>query len=283
MSRDRIHERLGGKNIRTLVVLITSVLIIIGLWVTWNFWTSFPDERTTVITSIHPIEVSSWDTKRQTLTVFTISPDVFIDGVFGVGSLPVSSLFRLEAMDKTKKGLLTLSLEDAMGTPIYFGDLPPLLRLRFALLSHTVRPDGVTRIDLGSLGAYRSATLPDGTSVNAFDTNRFDAVIGASLEIDSIRREGFRVRVVNTTDVAGLGNRAARILSHAGMVVIMVESDLSPIKECLITVRKPLWSSTSVSFIKSFFNCRVESGSEDEQADITIRLGQDYAGRFLPK
>lgn len=283
MSRDRIHERLGGKNIRTLIVLITSVLIIIGLWFAWNFGTAFPDERTTILTSIQPIEVSSWDTKRQTLTVFTISPDVFIDGVFGVGSLPASSLSILETMDKTKKGLLTLSLEDAMGTPIYFGDLPPLLRLRYALIAHTVRPDGVTRIDLGSLGAYRSVILPDGTQVNAFDTNRFDAVIGASLEIDSIRREGFRVRVVNTTDVAGLGNRAARVLSHAGMVVIMVESDLSPMKECLITVGKPLWSSTSVSFIKSFFNCRVEAGSEDEQAELTVRIGQDYARRFLPR
>jgi len=282
MSRDRIHERLGRRNIRTLFVAITSVLIIFGVWFAWEFWTAFPDERTTIITSTNPIEVSSWDTKRQALTIFTISPDVFIDGVFGVGSLPASSLFRLETMDKTKKGLLALSLQDALGTPLFIGDLSPLLRLRFAFILRTVRPDGVTRIDLSSLGAYRSVPLPDGTSVSSFDTNRFDTGVGALLEVDSIRREGLRIRVVNTTDVVGLGNRAARIVSHAGMVVIMVESETPAMKECTITAKQSLWGSKSVSFIKTFFNCSVASGSEDEQAELTVRLGRDYADRFLP-
>lgn len=283
MPSDQIHERLGGKNIRTLFGIILSVLAVFGVWLGWKFVAVFPQERTTFVSSIDPIEISSWDAKRHTLTIFSISPDVFVDGVFGVGSLPVASLSRLEAMDKTKKGLLAGSVTEAFGTPILPNDLPPLLRLRWALTLRSIRPDAVNRIDLRSLGVYRLVILPDGTSAQTFDTNRFDAVIGAALEVDSIRREGLRVRVINTTDVAGLGTGAARVFSHAGMVVIMVESETSEQKTCSVTANKSLESSKSVSFIKSFFNCKVVAGSEDEQAELTIRLGQEYAGRFLPE
>lgn len=283
MSRDRIHERLGVRNIRTLFGIILSVLAVFGVWLGWKFVTAFPEERTTFITSIAPMEISSWDTKRHTLTIFSISSDVFMDGVFGVGSLPVASLFRLETMDKTKKGLLAGSVAEAFGTPILPNDLPPLLRLRWALTLRSIRPDAVTRIDLRSLGAYRLVILPDGTSAQTFDTNRFDAMIGATLEVDSIRSEGLRVRVINTTDVAGLGTGAARVFSHAGMVVVMVESETPALKACTVTAKKSLWDSKSVSFIKTFFHCSVGSGFDDEQAELTIRLGQEYARRFLPQ
>lgn len=283
MSRDRIHERLGVRNIRTLLGIILSVLAVFGVWLGWKFVTAFPEERTTFITSIAPMEISSWDTKRHTLTIFSISSDVFMDGVFGVGSLPVASLSRLETMDKTKKGLLAGSVAEAFGTPILPNDLPPLLRLRWALTLRSIRPDAVTRIDLRSLGAYRLVILPDGTSAQTFDTNRFDAMIGATLEVDSIRSEGLRVRVINTTDVAGLGTGAARVFSHAGMVVVMVESETPALKACTVTAKKSLWDSKSVSFIKTFFHCSVGSGFDDEQAELTIRLGQEYARRFLPQ
>lgn len=283
MPRDQIHERLGGKNIRTLFGIILSTLAVLGVWLGWKFVAVFPQERTTFVSSIDPIEISSWDAKRHTLTIFSIPPDVFVDGVFGVGSLPVASLSRLEAMDKTKKGLLAGSVTEAFGTPILPNDLPPLLRLRWALTLRSIRPDAVNRIDLRSLGVYRLVILPDGTGVQMFDTNRFDAVIGATLEVDSIRREGLRVRVVNTTDVAGLGNRAARIVGHAGMAVVVVENEVPAQKACTLTAKKSLWSSQSVSFIKTFFTCSVVTGSEDERAELTLRLGQEYADRFLPE
>lgn len=283
MPSDHIHERLGGKNIRTLFGIILSTLAVLGVWLGWKFVSVYPQERTTFVSSIDPIEISSWDAKRHTLTIFSIPPDVFVDGVFGVGSLPVASLSRLEAMDKTKKGLLAGSVAEAFGTPILPNDLSPLVRLRWALTLRSIRPDAVNRIDLRSLGVYRLEILPDGTGIQTFDTNRFDAVIGATLEVDSIRREGLRVRVINTTDVAGLGNGAARVFGHAGMVVVMVESETPTLQACTVTAKKSLWESKSVSFIKTFFHCSVGSGNDNDQADLTIRLGQEYAHRFLPR
>lgn len=280
MSRNSIHLRLAGKYIRTIVFALGSLLIASGAWFGWEVWAAFPAERMTLVTSVDPLEISSWDTKRQLLTVFSIPSDVFIEGIFGVGALPVVSLQRLETMDTTKKGLLALSLSEAFATPILAGDMPPLLRLRWAFTLRTIRPDAVKRIDLASLGVYRSETLPDGSSIRVFDENRFDVGVGTALEVDSIRREGLRVRVVNMTIRSGLGNRAARTLSHAGMVVIAVESEPSIQQSCLIHTKKELQDSKTATFIKRAFHCSVTPADWDERADVTVRLGEDYAKGF---
>lgn len=272
MGRNRIHERVGKRYFLTMLLVIASGFFSVAVWFVWMFVTAFPGERTTVITSVDPVEIRSWDQKRKLLTIFSLSEDVRVEGVFGVGTLPVASLARLEAMDKTKKGLLAKSLGNALGTPISEGELPPLLRLRFFLTIRAIRPDAVKRIDLASLGAYRLETLPDGSSAKTFDMNRFDAVIGAALEVDSIRREGLRVRVVNTMDVAGLGNRAARMLSHAGMVVVAVESEPTAQKRCSVHAKKELWDSQTSRFIQNAFACTRTDEDRDERADLTIRL-----------
>lgn len=313
MHRDRIAERVGHRYLRHFFVAILILIVIISGLIVWRVTTVMQGGRTTIIIVSDPMYVASWDDERHHMTIFTLPGDVRIDGARGVGNYPVDSFRKLETMDKTKKGLLRLSLEDALGLPINGvieggnGDsspvdrvknalslfsLPawrggfPMISLRFGLwrILTFIRSDEVTIVDLSDNGgAYRNETLPDGSVVREFDEARFDTLIGQTLEEDAIRKEGLRVRIVNTTDMVGLGNRAARTVSHAGMSVIMVENDTPAQKECSLTAKKSLWSSMSVSFMKTFFHCSVLTGSEDEQADLTIRLGQDYARRFLPQ
>lgn len=313
MHRDRIAERLGHRYLRHLVTAMLVLIVAIGGLIVWNVTAAMQGGRTTIIIASDPMYVASWDDERHHMTVFTLPGDIRVDGARGVGNYPVRSLSKLEVMDKTKRGLLRLSLEDALGLPITGvveggnGDgspvervknalspfsLPawrggfPMISLRFGLwrILTFIRPDEVTIVDLSVNDAtFKSETLPDGSVVRKFDESRFDTFVGQTLEEDAIRKEGLRVRIANTTDMVGLGNRAARIVSHAGMVVVMVESDTPAQKECSLTAKKSLWGSTSVSFMKTFFHCSVLTGSEDEQADITIRLGQDYARRFLPE
>lgn len=315
MSRDRIQERLGHRYLRHFIITILGLIVAITGFAVWKMTATMQEERTTIIITSDPMYIVSWDDKRHYLTLFMLPGEMYIDATRGVGSYPVASIRKLEVMDKTKKGLLRESMEDALGLPIRGvvdggrGDTSPVklvkdalspfyfsawsrgdgitLSLRFRLwyILTFVRPDEVTIVDLSAAngGIYRSETLPDGSVVRVFDDRRFDALFGQTLEEHTIRQEGLRVRVVNATDIVGLGNRAARIISHAGMVVIMVESETPALMACTVTASKSLWDSKSVSFMKTFFNCNVDSGSDDEQAEITIRLGQKYANRFLPE
>lgn len=280
MMRDSLHLRLGKKYLRTILFLTASVVIGILVWIGWTVWAAFPRERTTIIASTSPLQIRSWDEKRRILTVLSIPEDVRIEGASGVGTLPVSSLGKLEAIDASKRGILAQSLTLALGTPVREGELPFPLRLRFFFATRTIRPDAVRSIDLDTFGVYRFQTLPDGTAVRGFDVNRFDAVIGDAFEVDSIRREELRVRVVNTTEVPGLGSRAARVLSHAGMVVVAVDNESTGQQECTVHAKEDLWFSQSVSFIKDTLRCVLTALDTDERFDVTTRLGKRSAETF---
>lgn len=277
MSRIHRELRVGTKYLRHVSFVAISIVLAVSVWIGWMVVTAFPGERTTIIASVSPLVIQSWDQKRKILTVLPIPDDVRVEGASGVGLIPVSSLAALERMDTAKKGILARSLTLALATPVMSEELAPPLRLRFFLAVRAIRPDAIKTIDLAALGVYRPETLADGTPARVFDADRFDAMGGWAFEIDSVRREELRVRVVNTTDVVGLGSRAARILSHAGLVVVAVESEQRLVQACAVHAKKHLWSSQSVRFIKDAFSCTVTDAQLDERVDATIWLGSAYS------
>lgn len=292
MSRDRRDARIGARYLPRLILAISSGFFVLLAIISWNIVTALPAERTTVAVVGDPVQIVSWDNARQQLTIIPVPPDVYLDGAFGVGTLPLASLRKLEALDIKKKGVFAASLEEALAVPIdgvidkealspfvltaWWGNglfLP--LRLRLWWIFHRLRPDAVTMFDLEARSVFRPEWFPDGSQVRVFDINRFDAVIANRLEVDAIRREELRVRVVNTTDVAGLGNRAARILSHAGMVVVAVESEPLTQKRCSVHTKKAFWDSQSGRFIQKVIQCSMTEADTDERADVTVRLGEE--------
>ena len=283
MSRDRREQRIGSRYLPRIIFSVLSVLFVLLAAIFWNIMTALPWERTTVVVAGDPVQIVSWDQVRGKLTIIPIPADVRIDGVLGIGNLPLASLRKLEVLDSKKKDVFLKSLEDTLALPIMgvMGSGSPFsLRFRLWWIRKQLRPDAVTAVDLGLQGVFRSDVLPDGSQVRVFDVNRFDAIIGSQLEVDTIRREETRVRVVNTTDALGLGNRAARILSHAGMVVVAVESEAPEQNGCTIHAKEDLWSRPSARFVKDVFDCMITAQDPDERADVTVRLGTEYARRF---
>lgn len=257
------------------------LLLLIGALVVWKIATAFPSDRTTIVEDGNPIRVMSWDGERGRLTIIPIPEDVRVQGARGVGELPLASIRRLEALDPSKKGILVATLSEVLAVPIRetVERVPFPLRIRWWWMTSWLRPDAVGTIELASRGVFRPVTLPDGSAVRSFDSNRFDAVIGNELEVERIRRGERRVRVVNTTDVAGLGNRAARFLSRAGMVVVAVDSERMKQARCTAHAKEELWRDPSVTFINDLFGCAVTAEGTEERVDITVRLGADAARR----
>ncbi len=260
---------------------VLVILLMLGSTVVWKLVTAIPSERTTLVLDGDPLQVISWDEARRRLTVIPLPADVRIDGAYGMGSLPITSIRTLETLDDTKKGVFVASLADALAIPIT-GTMKRAswpLRLRFWWITQRLRPDAVTTLDLASRGVFRTETLPDGSQVRVFDPNRYDAVVGSQLEVDGVRREERRVRIINTTDVTGLGNRAARLLSHAGMVVVAVDSERADQTACTMHAKEDLWSGQSATFIKDVLRCVLTAADTDERVDVTVRLGEANARR----
>lgn len=279
MSSTHREERIGSRYLPRIILVLLSVLFLLLGVMFWNIVTALPWERTTIVIAGEPVYIQSWDEARQTLTIIPVPTDVYLEGVFGIGRLSIASLGKLEALDIKKKGLFVKSLENAFALPIVgvWSNLNPALRFRLWWIRKWIRPDAVKMIDLESEGVIRSDVLADGTEIRIFDVYRYDAVIGNRLEVDSIRREEFRIRVVNTTEMQGLGSRAARFLSHAGMVVIAVDSEKTVQNECAMNT---IWATVSVQFIRRIFNCATTTSDPDDRANATVRLGDDYAKGF---
>lgn len=251
-----------------------SFFLLVATVTAWKLVSALPSERTTVVEDGGLIRVLSWDSARKRLTIVLLPEDVRLEGARGMGLLPLSSIRRFETFDRGKTGVFGESIAEALAVPIVgvFPRVPWTLRVRLWWIMQRLRPDAITTFDAATRGVLRNETLPDGSTVRVFDINRFDAMIGSLLEVDSIRREELRVRVVNTTDIVGLGSRVARFLSRAGMVVVAVDSESEPQETCIAHVKEDLRSAQTVRFIKDLFDCSVSVLDTDERVDITVRI-----------
>lgn len=288
MGRSRIQQRIGAKALPHLLWgIIPTVLVVGGILFVGMDPRSIRSQRVTFIEGEGPVRVMSWDQARRRLTIIPLPADLFLEGMDGVGSLSIASIGRLEALDSSRRGLLIRSISEALAIPV-IGEakrLPLSLRFRLWVGMRSLRPDAIETVDGQVRGVFRAERLPDGSTRRVFDASAFDAAIGNRLEVENIRREQRRVRVVNTTATAGLGSRAARFFSRAGMVVVAVESERGeePQEECTVHAREEFWSDHSVAFLKDVFGCRVTARDWEERADLTVRLGEGYARRFLPR
>lgn len=300
MGRSGIYERVGKRYWLHLILVSIAIVLCLFMVFLWRVATTIPSERTTFVITGDPVQLVSWDNVRNKLTILTIPADVRIEGAFGAGSLPIASLERLEILDSAKKGIYVQSLSRAFAVPIvgvvhvagpdkeivsilspwniaHWWDrgLPLSTRFRLWWTLTWLRPDSVTTVDLASRAVLSDTTLPDGSSVRMLDLDTFDVVVGSRLELDTIRREEFRVRVVNTTKILGLGNRTARILSHAGMVVVAVDTDETRQVRCSVRAKKEFIETSTYRYITNVLDCQPEVGEEDGDVDITIRLGSE--------
>ncbi|MBI5620336.1 LytR C-terminal domain-containing protein [Candidatus Gottesmanbacteria bacterium] len=306
MDRNSIHERLGKRYWRRLLILLSIAFVSFFGWIIWSIGTAFPYERTTIVIAGDPVRIVSWNSVRKKVTILNVPADVRITGAQDVGLLPIGSLERLESLDGQKKDIYRRSLSLAFAVPIRgalrrgeptqtvgealapsFSSLWatfPVKRsgismaLRFRLWWSLlwIRPDAIVEFDAVKLGMTNLIQLPDGSSARVLDPDTYDTRSAGLFELDGIRQEELRVRVINTTGVAGRGAAFARILSHAGFSVVALENDEDAQPNCSFQSNTGRPHHESKRFLEDTLGCRyLESTGTDADVDITVRLGSE--------
>jgi hypothetical protein len=107
--------------------------------------------------------------------------------------------------------------------------------------------------------------------------------IGDWFLASNIANEQFLVTVVNTTGVAGLGSRVARVLESAGMRVVAVSNSDSEVGKCEVSGQKKSFDTVSVKWIINTFGCVWHERAELGEADLTVAMGRDYRNWWLGK
>ena len=310
----RIHRESRGPR-RVWVVI--SGFSILGFVLFFLFLPkSSVSDRFNVLVASDPVTVWSWSKSDGSFTVVSVPSDTVIDSVHGHGNYSLSSLWKLGFIDREGGSLLTQSLSDALGVPIdaFVGEtkneLTPIknaittgrrlfsiMHLPAFILGHYqtnmsatsfiplalslggVRSDAVSFVDLGSKSISTVQIEPDGTKQHIVDVTNLDLATKGLFEDEKIRKEGISVTVYNTTNVPSLGNRAARLLTNIGVLVISVGNDEPAVNDCKLSGSQQALMSYTARVVTEMFHCRALP-SPNDQTDLTLRLGNQYAKKL---
>ncbi len=299
MGQNHIHERLGKRYSFHILILLSMLLMGMVAWGIWSVALALPTERTTIALAGDPVRIVSWDSARKKVTILSVPVDVRITGVHDLGLLPIGSLERLEALDAKNNDIYRRSLSRAFAVPIKGvlrgvqsiqtvrealspwamlsekrSGLSMALQLRLWWTILWIRPDAVEEFDAVEGGVTSNVVLPDGSQTRVLDGEKYDTRTAGLFEIDAVRREELRVRVVNTTGVAGRGAAFARVLSHAGLSVVALENDDHAQQGCSFQSNTGRTHHKTRRFLEDTLGCRyLESTEKDADVDITVALG----------
>lgn len=281
-----------------------------------------PRGRLGLVIQGDPTVFVSWETDRSRFAVFILPSSMQVEAIHGYGWYRLDALWKLDTMDRHGGIVYTNSLQEALATPVrwyiegtafpdkwdadtavsYVKQQVSLTNLIHAISSRKtnisvfdlwyllgqmqrVGTDSLTYFDFRQGQITSESTLPDGTTATRFDATNYDAVVGNTLEDTPFRQEGMRIAIYNTTGTPGIGQRIARMLERLGGFVVFVGNDDIPVNGmCDVSADKQVLSSLTVSFLHSFYGCRmVETHEDHRRADIVVHIGTELEKRYRPQ
>lgn len=267
----------------------------------------------------NPTVVFSYDPFRQAVTAVGIPPDVSVDLTRGYGTYPLSSVWKLDGIDKRKGLVYTETLEEAVGFPVRFfihpliegsgsetiltrirnalslssciraflqkkrTNIPPWLLVKMSRAIYAMNPTDMTFFDLAAGQVFATETQPDGTQIKKIDGGKLSLLLGTHAEDGRIRKENLRISVFNTTQSSGLAQKMTRVIETLGLHVSSIANDESVQQpQCIIRAGKETKESVTVKTLLWLYGCAVEEEATESQYDAAFIIGTDFEKRFFP-
>lgn len=157
----------------------------------------------------------------------------------------------------------------------------PDLMFQLILNYKSIRTD-LTIVDILRLYLF-SKTLPinyiyDKKISISQDSSTLDKIIPQLFSDETIEKENLSIKIVNGTDVAGLGNRLGRLISNmGGNVVIIASADRTENSSQISYFGKKTYTVEKISKILGFKLNRLDKKAI---ADIVIMIGEDSLAKI---
>jgi hypothetical protein len=137
----------------------------------------------------------------------------------------------------------------------------------------------LTPLDLLRLSLFTRTISSGSTYQREIDSNinksQEDTIISLTFTDASIYEENKSIKIVNATNISGLGSKMAAFISNIGGNPVLVTNDLKIAEKSKIIYNNK--ESYTVKKLSTYFNLLKEKSTENGIADITIIIGNDLA------
>lgn len=292
-----------------------------------------------IVIKTDSISVLSFNPIDKKATVIDLPPSLYINVPGGFGNWRLESIYSLGQSEKDKIGgkLLKRSVAGFLGIPIegYISfsneyehkkvteliaslrdglwngfamikflktDLTPRELLDLNLALNSIRFDKIESYDLAKMNILDESKLSDGTNAFTSDSTRIDG-FSQKLADTNIVSEKLSIAVFNATNVSGLAQKAARIISNLGGNVIISTNAVNKLQKSMIVVKKesnenPDQTKTAEVLGEVFTSdcsnnlkcdiivCEVQKCKIDDpqildsRAQVNVVLGEDFYNRY---
>lgn len=209
------------------------------------------------VTNGKNIEVISLTPSLKNITIFKFKENVNSTEAGRLLEIPIDGVIASDSLDLNQK-VNPLLLRAVFNCNKLKTNLTILDLLRIALSARTI-PETSVNTKIVSEGGLGQDKILD------------------NLIIDSlIERDHQTIQIVNGTDISGLGNRLARLITNIGGNVILVMTDNNPKKKSSITyIDKKTYT---VERLRKILGYEVMRDPDNAMSDVTIIIGEDRIG-----
>lgn len=300
------------------VAVLFAIIVCIACLITWFQTPRFPTRQSIVFIG-EPMVLVSWEPKRSYYTMFAIPSDMMVEALHGYGSYSLSSLWKLDTLEKRHGTLFLPSLVENFALPVQwysmhkkgigttseeivqfvkqevsfasllqsvvfrFSSLAPMDVVRLWMATRAIDASSARVFDFRTRSIGSSVLLPDGSTAMQFDQKMYDGIVGDSLESVELRYESIRLALYNTTTMPGIGSRVARVIERLGGYVVFVgNDDVAYDGLCELKGSKERLLGATSKVIQSLYGCTITQTSESLRGDVILRLGKVFEKRYLP-
>lgn len=202
------------------------------------------------------LEAMSLSPSTKSIVIFELPKDIKSNAVGRFLEVPIDGFIVSNSLDLNQK---------------------PYSLFLNSILKYKSLQTNLTVIDLLKLFLFTSSIPESSVDTKSISGDlegaELDKIVGRLVNDELIEKDNQTIQIINGTDVGGLGNRLARLLTNMGGDVIIVATAQSPKKNSTIAyIDKKTYTVERLSKVLGY---EVIASAENVIADITITIGED--------
>lgn len=203
------------------------------------------------------IEVISINPVSKDLVVFKLSENMSFSEAGRFLEIPIDGYISSDSLDLDQK-ISSLFFNSLLKLNSTKTNLTIIDLLKLTIITGTIPENSINLIKVGKEGRLTS-----------------DNIVGNFVNDFLIEKDHQTIRVINGTDITGLGNRLARLITNMGGNVILVMTEDNPKKKSTITYLNE--KTYTIERLQKILGYEVIKETSNTMSDITITIGEDKA------